>query len=78
MKISQNVEMVFSTINTMHVTVFVSDYPGYVGVKLHRMILVNGRDAVLCPEDNMIQQLTIACHSIKVLVNNTTRLKQDR
>ena len=57
--------------------VFVSDYPGYVGVKLLRMILVNGRDAVLCSENKMVQQLTIACHSIKVLVNNTTRLKQD-
>jgi len=29
------------------------------------------------PEDKMIQQLTIACHSIRVLVNNTTRPKQD-
>jgi hypothetical protein len=73
MKISQDVKMVFSTIQAIHVAVFVSDYPGYIGVKPLHMILINGRDVVLCPEDKMIQQLTIACHSIRILVNNTTR-----
>ena len=77
MKISQDVKMVFSTIQAIHMAVFVSDYTGYIGVKPLHMILVNGRDAVLCPENKMIQQLTIACHSIRVLVNNTTRPKQD-
>ncbi len=31
----------------------------------------------ICAEDKKIQRLTIACHSIRVLVNNATRPKQD-
>jgi len=52
-------EMVFCPIYTVKMTVFISDYPRDIGVKLLRFILVNGRDAALCPEYNMIQQLTI-------------------
>jgi antibiotic biosynthesis monooxygenase (ABM) superfamily enzyme len=60
MKISQNMKMVFGTIYNVQVTVFVSDYPGYIGVQLLRVIPDEGRNTVLCPENKMVQQLPIA------------------
>jgi len=60
MKVSQNVKMVFSTIYNVQVTVFVSDYPGYIGKKLLRMVPGDGRDTILCSENKVVQQLPIA------------------
>ena len=41
-------------------TLFISYYTIDIGKQLLSILIVKGRNAVLCPEHNMIQQLTIA------------------
>ena len=52
-------KVIFNTINTIQVTVFILNYSCNIGIEFVDMILLNGRQAVFCPKYNMIQVLTI-------------------
>ena len=59
MQIGEYMQMIFNTIYSIQMTVFVFYYTSNIGIKLISIILFNGWQAVLCPENKVIQKLTI-------------------
>jgi hypothetical protein len=57
-------KVIFNSIYAIQVAVFMFYNTCNIGIEIINMILSDGWQAVLCPEDNMIQMLAIAGHVV--------------
>ena len=57
-------KVIFNSIYAIQVTVLMFYYTRNIGIEVINIILFDGREAVLCPENNMIQMLTIARYDV--------------
>ena len=59
MKIGQNMQVIFNSINSVQMAILVLNYTSNVGIKLIGMILFNSGKTILCSENKVIQKLTV-------------------
>jgi hypothetical protein len=59
MHISENMKVIFDTINTIQVAILVFYYSCNIGIKLIGMILVNCWLTIFCSDNNVIDVLTV-------------------
>jgi hypothetical protein len=62
MKVSQNMEVIFNSINPVQMATLVFNYTSNVSIELIGVILLNSGKTILCSENKVIQYLTLTAN----------------